>query len=64
MDIIQNIQAVINTLEKVSVSGSENWERMLACRQHLQKIQKEMMTNADTDTSIQQRDPENTADSV
>lgn len=64
MDFAENIGLVINTLENVEVKGSKNWDRMLACIQHLNTIRKEMMNDAGSDTSVQQRDSEGTADTV
>lgn len=64
MDFAENIGLVINTLENVEVKGSKNWDRMLACIQHLNTIRKEMMNDAGSDTSVQQRDSEGAADTV
>ena len=46
MNTIEKIQAVQNTLEKVSVAGAENWNRMLGCWQTLQEVKKEMIADA------------------
>ena len=45
-NIIVKIQAVQNTLEQVSVTGAENWNRMLGCWQTLQEVKKELIANA------------------
>lgn len=64
MEYAENIQLVINTLEDVEVRGSRNWDRMLACIQHLKAIQKEVNANAGSKTELQQRNSEDTADPV
>lgn len=64
MDLAENIGLVINTLENVEVKGSKNWDRMLACIQHLNTIRKEMMNNEGSSASVQQRNPEGAADTV
>lgn len=64
MNYAENIQLIINTLEGVEVKGSKNWDKMLACIQHLKNIQKEMIANENAKTAVQQRDQENAADSV
>ena len=64
MNYAENIQFVINTLEDVEVKGSKNWDRLLACTQHLKTIQKEMITHEANEAAVQQRDQENTAGTV
>ena len=64
MNIIEKIQAVQNTMEKVSVAGPDNWNRMLGCWQVMQEVKKELMKYEDTDTPVQQRDPEDAAAAV
>ena len=64
MNYAENIQLVINTLERVEARGSENWERLLASVQHLKKLQKEMSANETDKSAEQQRNPEDTADAV
>ena len=44
--IIVKIQAVQNTLEQVSVTGAENWNKMLGCFQTLQEVKKELIEDA------------------
>jgi hypothetical protein len=64
MNYAENIQFVINTLEDVEVKGSKNWDRLLACIQHLKTIQKEMIAHEANETALRERDPENTAGTV
>ena len=64
MEAIKKIQAVQNTLEKVSVAGPENWNRMLGCWQALQEVEKELMNHESADLAVQQRNTENTAAAV
>ncbi len=45
-NIIVKIQAVQNTLEQVSVTGAENWNKMLGCWQTLQEVKKELIEDA------------------
>lgn len=64
MTKLEKIQAVLNTLDQLTVSGHENWNMLLGCWQTLQEVKKEMMNDAGSDTSVQQRDSEGAADSV
>lgn len=64
MNAIEKIQAVQNTMEQVSVSGHENWNRMLACWQALEKVRGEMMEHEANETALRERDPKNTAGTV
>ena len=64
MKIAENIQLVINTLDGVEVKGRKNWDRLLACVQHLENIKKELMEYEANKTAVQQRDQEGTADTV
>lgn len=69
---IKLIKAVEDTLEKVEVKGTENWDRMLGCvgmlrsvRNNLIKLEKEMKQNAESGTDAQrERDSENAAGTV
>ena len=56
MNITEYLNAVINTLEQVRVSGSENWNKMLGCVQMLKKICDELKIV--TDTAVQADDKE------
>lgn len=64
MNAIEKVQAVQNTMEQVSVSGHENWNRMLACWQALEHVKKELMEHASANAAVQQRNPEDTASTV
>ena len=67
MEVIKKIQAVQNTLEKVSVAGPENWNRMLGCwqaLQTLQEVEKELMNHESADPAVQQRNTEDAAAAV
>lgn len=64
MDYAEQIQLVINTLEDVEVRGSRNWNRLLASIQHLRTIQQEVRDNASGKTELQQRDTEDSTNSI
>ena len=64
MNYAENIQFVINTLEDVEVRGSKNWDRLLACIQHLKTIQKEMIAHEANETAIRERDQEGATGTV
>ena len=64
MNYAENIQFVINTLEDVEVKGSKNWDRLLACVQHLKTIQKEMIAHEANEAAVRERDQEDTAGTV
>lgn len=64
MNTIDKIQAVLNTLDQITVAGHENWNMLLGCWQTLQEVKKEMMRHETDGTALQQRNPEDTADSV
>ena len=42
MNIVTTIQSVINTLDKVNVSGVQNFDRLLACVQTLDQVKGEV----------------------
>lgn len=46
MNAIDKIQAVLNTMETVSVAGQANWNKMLGCWQTLQEVKKELIEDA------------------
>lgn len=46
MDTVTTIQAVINTLNIIPVSGAENLDRMLGCIQTLEKLKANMENKA------------------
>ena len=64
MKVVEKIQAVINTMENVTVAGPENWNKMLGCWQTLRDAKKELMEHETDDASVQQRDPEDAAGTV
>ena len=64
MDKIEYLNAVINTLEKVSVSGSGNWDRMLGCVQVLKQVCEELKKDGSGKTAKQSGDPEAGAGAV
>lgn len=64
MNTLEKLQVIENTLERVTVSGSQNMSWVLGCIEMLREIKKEMMTNEGADTAVQQRDPEDTASAV
>lgn len=69
---IKVLEAVEATLEKVTVCGAENWNRMLGCigalrgvRAELEKKEKEMANNAEGSAdAARERDPEDAAGAV
>lgn len=63
MNTIEKVIAVRNTLEKVSVAGPENWDRMLGCWQLLGQVEEELKHES-TDAPVQQRDSADAADPV
>ena len=64
MNYAIEIQRVINTLEDTKVSGAENMRKMIGCIEHLETVKKELMKRENTDTPVQQRDPEDAAAAV
>ena len=64
MDKVKLLDAVIATLEKVSVSGSENWDRMLGCVQVLRQVCEELKRDGSGKTAEQSGDPEADAGAV
>jgi hypothetical protein len=58
MDKVACINAVINTLEGVSVSGSDNWSKMLGCVQALRQVCEELKEDGSGKTAEQSGDPE------
>lgn len=59
------IRAVVHTLEKVEVRGSENMDRMLGCIQALGKMEQEMGNSEQSgDAALQQRDTKDTAGAI
>lgn len=59
----ERIAMVQTAMGQVAVAGPENWNRMLAAWQELERI-KEELKNEGTETSVQQRNSENAADPV
>jgi len=51
-------------LEDVEVKGSKNWDRLLACIQHLKTIQKEMIAHEANEATVRERNQEDTAGTV
>lgn len=64
MNKLESLNAVIATLEKVSVSGSENWDRMLGCVQVLRQVCEELKRDGSGKTAEQSGDPEADAGAV
>lgn len=46
MDTATTIQAIINTLNTIPVSGAENLDRMLGCIRTLEKMRADMVNAA------------------
>lgn len=46
MNTAETIQQVINTLDKITVSGYDNMNKMLGCMQALNRIKTELATEA------------------
>ena len=64
MSQIERLNSVIYTLEKVSVSGTENWDRMLGCVQVLRQVCEELKRDGSGKTAEQSGDPEAEAGAV
>ena len=64
MNKIEYLNAVINTLEQVSVSGSENWNKMLGCVNVLKQVCEELKKDGSGKTAEQGGDPEADAGAV
>lgn len=64
MDKVERLNAVIHTLEKVSVSGTENWDRMLGCVQVLRQVCEELKKDGSGKTAEQSGDPEADAGAI
>lgn len=64
MNTTDKIQAVLNTLDQLTVAGHENWNMLLGCWQTLQEVKKEMMRHETDSTALQQRNPEDPAGTV
>ena len=50
MNAIRKIQAVVNTLEQVTVCGSGNLNKLLGCIQTLQQVTTELQKPAEEET--------------
>lgn len=64
MKALEKLQVIENTLERVTVSGSQNMSWILGCIEMLREIKKELMENASADTAVQQRDQEDAAGAI
>lgn len=64
MKTLEKLQVIENTLERVTVSGSQNMSWILGCIEMLREIKKELMENASADTAVQQRDQEDAAGAI
>lgn len=71
MTVSEALKTVEELLEKVTVAGTENWNRMAGAMQILQAVRKEIERTEKEDadhgsgeTAIQQRDPEDGAGAV
>ena len=52
MKTLEKLQVIENTLERVTVSGSQNMSWILGCIEMLREIKKEMMESASADTAV------------
>lgn len=53
MNTVEKVQAVINTLNKVTVSGYNNMSHLLGCIQTLDQVKKELEAKPDADVPSQ-----------
>lgn len=64
MNVLTYLEAVLHTLEQVSVSGAENWNKMLGCVQALSEVRKELESNGSGDTAETEQHTEADAGTV